>query len=492
MTLPRLTPVLLAALAAACASSSSDVTRPEDADVYAYDAEAIREAERAARAPDLTVEGALRREYWNEPGVRRWFLDSYAAVSEVEPQVTLNEQEILEDVSEYIAEGRLDAARETLENTRGAGASAAMDYMLGNVYQELAEPELAAQAYADATDGYRNFQRAWRNLGMVRTQLEEHAGAVEALSRAVQLGDVTATTYGLLGVGLARMERHLAAETAFRMAMMLEDPERVENWQLGLAQTLFAQQRFAEVASLCDAMIAADPEEAQYWLLQASAYVGLQKPLEAAENYEIADRLGGSTPGSLANLGDIYTNAEIFDLATDAYGRALELDEAGAAGSVERALRAAQVMTARSAQDEARQLLARVEALHGEALAIEQQKSVLRLRAQMAMAEGGTAAEAEVLREIVALDPLDGQSLIRLGMYEAEQGNPEQAVFYYDRAANVPGHEADAYVRHAQLLVGQGRFAEALGKLERAQEIDPRDNVQSFLDQVERRVRSGG
>jgi hypothetical protein len=41
-------------------------------------------------------------------------------------------------------------------------------------------------------------------------------------------------------------------------------------------------------------------------------------------------------------------------------------------------------------------------------------------------------------------------------------------------------------VRHAQLLVGQGRYAEALPLLRRAQAIKPRENVQAYIDQVER------
>ena len=56
----------------------------------------------------------------------------------------------------------------------------------------------------------------------------------------------------------------------------------------------------------------------------------------------------------------------------------------------------------------------------------------------------------------------------------------------YERAAGIVAFEADAKVRHAQLLVGQGKYAEALPLLKRAQQVKPRDNIQQFLDQVER------
>jgi hypothetical protein len=50
--------------------------------------------------------------------------------------------------------------------------------------------------------------------------------------------------------------------------------------------------------------------------------------------------------------------------------------------------------------------------------------------------------------------------------------------------------EADAKVRLAQLLVGQGKYSEALPLPRRAQTINLRDNVQQYLDQVERLSKS--
>src|SRR5690606_32707450 len=94
--------------------------------------------------------------------------------------------------------------------------------------------------------------------------------------------------------------------------------------------------------------------------------------------------------------------------------------------------------------------------------------------------------EAKILTEIVALDPLDGDALIKLGQYHARQGAIEQAVFHYERAAGITAFEADAKVRHAQLLVGQGKYGEAVPLLRRAQALRPRENIQQYLEQVER------
>jgi Flp pilus assembly protein TadD len=55
-----------------------------------------------------------------------------------------------------------------------------------------------------------------------------------------------------------------------------------------------------------------------------------------------------------------------------------------------------------------------------------------------------------------------------------------------ERAANVDGFEAEAKKAHGELLVNQGRYAEGLVYLRRAQELKPRDYLQEYIDKVER------
>jgi tetratricopeptide (TPR) repeat protein len=256
---------------------------------------------------------------------------------------------------------------------------------------------------------------------------------------------------------------------------------------MGLARSFFKQQRFADAVALCASLLAAEPERTDLWLLQANAYIGLGKPLQAAENFELVNRLGGGSADSFNTLADIYANEELFDLAVDCYVRALELDPKV---SADRALRAAKLLTARGALAQTQRLIERITALRGEVLELAARKDLLKLRARLAVAAGEGDEEALVLQEIVALDPLDGEALILLGQYSSRQGDAEQAVFYFQRAANIEGCEADAKVRHAQLLVGQGKYAEALPLLRRAQALQPRENIQQYLEQVERVAQS--
>jgi tetratricopeptide (TPR) repeat protein len=243
------------------------------------------------------------------------------------------------------------------------------------------------------------------------------------------------------------------------------------------------QERYAEAVTLFDHLIANNPDRADFWLLQANAYIGLNQPLKAATNYELIDRMGESTVGSLNMLGDIYINQQLFGIAVNSYIRALEKNPQG---KPERAIRAAKVLTAHSALAETKRLIERIESLHSRDLDTADRKDLLKLRARIAVAEGSGEEEVKVLEEIVALDPLDGEALILLGQYSRRSEDFEKAIFYYERAESLEKYEADAKVRHAQLLVGQGKYAEALPLLRRAQAIKPREDVQKYLEQVER------
>ena len=418
---------------------------------------------------------------WRDPAFQKRFAESYLAETDVEPRLDDAEREQMQSVLELIAGDKMDTAVDMLRVLRAGTNNAVYDFTLGNIHFQKEEMNQATTCYETAVEKFPRFRRAWRNLGLIHVRNSEFGKAVPALTRVIELGGADAPTYGLLGFACASLDKPVAAESAFRMASLL-DPNAVD-WQMGLARSFFKQRRYADAAALTASMLLANPDRAELWLLQANAYIGLDQPRKAAENFELVDRLGQSTTDSLGMLGDIYTNLELFDLAVGAYVRSLERSPKA---KPDRAIRAAKALTARGAADATRQLMAAIQRLRGDQLLPEEQKDLLKLRARLAVADGAGEEEAKVLAEIVALDPLDGEALILLGQHASRGGNLEQAVFYYERAASLEKFEADAKVRHAQLLVGQGKYQEALPLLRRAQTLKPRDNIQQYLDQVER------
>lgn len=420
-------------------------------------------------------------ELWNSPEFQRQFTESYIAETEIEPRVTANERDQLQKVIGLIASDKLNEAIAMLQKQRNDAASAVIDFTLANIYFQQEQFDQAAETYQVAVKKYPKFRRAWRNLSLIYIRQGEFEKALPALTKVIELGGGDAVTYGLLGYAYSTVNNFLSAESAYRMAILL-DPATLD-WKMGLARALFRQERFAEAAALCGQLILTYPDRADLWLLQANAYIGLNQPLKAAEIYELVDLLGQSSPESLYMLGDIYINEELYEMAVNAYIRAMDK---APDGSPARPLRSAKALAARGVFTQTRQIVDHIEKVYGEKLNTDNRKELLKVRARLAVADGSGDEEVQVLEQIVALDPLDGEALILLGQHAARTDNTEKAIFYYERAAALEKFEADAKVRHAQLLVGKGRYAEAIPLLKRAQTINPRDNIQKYLEQVER------
>lgn len=481
--LDALLPLLLLPFGfAACA------TAPEDSGIYALppapepypdedepvDAEATR----------LTVSELA---VWNHPEFKQRFAESYIAETEVEPRVTLTEADRMREVYDLIAANRMSEALVLLQESRSPTASAVFDFAIGNIHYQAERFDLALASYREATGKYSKFRRAWGMLGQTHVRHQDFESALPALTRVVELGGGDAYTFGLLGIAHSNQRNYVSAESAYRMAVLL-DPA-TKDWQMGLAYSFFQQQRYAEAVALFEVLLLERPDSAELWNLKANAHVGMGQQMKAAESFEVAARLGGATAQTYGTLGDIYVNQELYDLAAESYAQAMEAD---AGGGVDRALQAAGVLARRGAAREARPLVERIEALHGETLGDEKRRELLRLRVRLAEFEAATEEEVAVLKEIVKLDPQDGAALIRLGLHSRLAGELERAAFYYERAASLEEFEADARLRHAELLVGEGRYDEALPLLERAQAIEHRDFVAEYLKRVERAAARGG
>jgi len=414
---------------------------------------------------------------------QRRFAESFLSESEREPSLVGTEGEDLTEAYQLVSSERLDDAILFLEKKRSDASSAALDFFLANLHFQKDELDRAAAGYRLAVAKFPKFLRAWKNLSSVLVRRSEFEEAAGAIVRVLELGGGDALQYGLLGFCHEKNQAYLAAESAYRLANLL-DPVTLD-WRLGLVRALYRQGRHGDTAALCSELLGENPENAELWLLQANAFLGLEQRMRAAENYEIVERLGKSTPDSLNTLGDIYLNEELYPLAAQAYVRALEL---GPTAGLERTVRAARVLVARGALEETTQVLQRLDELRGATLDEAQRKDVLKLRARLSVARGEGEEEVRVLEEIIALDPLDGEALLLLGQHHKVKGERERAIFYFEQAAALEAFEADAKVRHAQVLVEDRRYAEALPLLRRAQVLKPRAHVQDFLEDVERQA----
>lgn len=425
---------------------------------------------------------------WDSDQFQKEFLASYGVNTDIEPSLTAVEFEQMQKILDAMSEDEdMKKAIRLLQKNSGVSSSATFEFTLANLYFQQEQLDEALQLYDEAIDQFPNFRRAYKNAGMIHVRKGDFDKALPYLTKTIELGGNTSMTYGLLGFAYASegVDNHLCAESAYRQAILL-DPETLD-WQLGLARSLFKQQKFGDAVSLCETLIRKQPDNAEFWLLQANAYLGLKQPMRAAENYEYVNTLGKATADSMTMLGDIYVNESRWDMAADAYLRAFEIDNSE---HPDKPLRAAKLLASRGALGESKRVLGRI-AERRSALSEEQLKEILKLQARVAVAEGGGDEAVKILKEVVNVDPLDGEALILLGQHYG-RNEPEVATRYYERAANIEEYEAEAKLYHGQLLVGQAKYQDAIPLLSRAYELKPREDIADYLKQVERIAKTRG
>ncbi len=436
-----------------------------------------------AQQPSRTrrVLSAAERAVLDDPTFKRRLVESYIAETEIEPGVDVEERELIGKAIEAISAEKLDEAVKILTAAATEEASASVDFMLATVHAQRDDLDAAIRASERAVQKYPKFRRAWRGLADMHYRRGDFDKARKPLTRVIELGGGDAVTYGILGVVHAKRGDDIAAESAFRRANLLAPDDL--NWKRGLAESFFKQERFADAAALFSSLIREQPDNAELWIAQGRAYGAMNQPMKAAQNFEVVDGLGKSTSESLNGLGVIYANEGLYDLAVGAYVRALEVD---AKASPDRAILAADYLGRNGALDSMRTLLDGLAKHRADGLDQKQQQTVLRLRQRLAAAQGEGAEQRAVLESLVELDPTDGQALIDLARYWADQQDTARAILHFERAANIDAFEAKAKLRHAELLVRDGKFAEALPLIRRAHTLDPRDAVRDFMKQVER------
>jgi len=421
---------------------------------------------------------------WNDPVFQKQFVGSYGINAEIEPRVTKDEVAILEKVRPLMASD-LPAAETELRKVMKPDGPAILEYTLGGIlFQQDKLPDALA-AFRKAVEKFPTFRRAYRNIGLISVRSADYPGAIAAFNRMIELGGADPFSYGLLGFSHAARQDFQPAESAYRNALLLQ-PDNIE-WRLGLTRCVFKQGKFDDAAALLDVLIAAYPEKADFWMLQAHTFLGMKQPLKAAMNLEAMDQLGKSTLESLYTLGDIYLTESLPDLALGAYERAVA---AQPDQPVARPIRSAEQLASRGGMAQARRLVEAVRAARKDQIDDADKRRILKLDSRLAMATGNGGAEsAAMLEEILKLDPLDGEALMLLAQHYAstgKEGDVDKAMLYYERAAGIESFAANAKVRHAQIFVSQSRFSEAIQLLRQAQEIKPREDVARYLEQVER------
>ena len=422
---------------------------------------------------------------WNDPDFNRRLLGSYGFASDVEPRSTAEEQAVYRDKVVPLLREDPAKAIPVLQDLVKPNATALFDFTLGNIYFQTEDLTNAVKHFQTALAKFPDFRRAQKNLGFALIRSGNYAEAIQPLSRTATLGGADGKVYGLLGFAHLNQGRYASAEGAYQQALVFE-PNNID-FKLGLVKCAVATAKYDQALALLDELVEQYPERESLWRVQANVHIQKEQPTQASISLEMLRRLGKATPQSLFLLGDLYMTQEIQELALNAYLEAIEKD---GGQNPSRALRAAQVLVNRGAYDHARKIFGKIRE-GGAALPEGDELKLLKLESKVAMLSGEGAKAIETLEQIIQKNPLDGEALLLAGDYYSKNDQREKAEFRYQTAASIEGSEADAYVKHAQLLVQSQKYPQAIDLLRKAQKIRPRDNVQRYLEKMEQLARAG-
>lgn len=442
--------------------------------------------------------------FWDDPSFVKTFMGSYGVEAEDEPTVTREEAQFLGRLVEQIKTdlpGAIRSLQSALKNDSGA----ALDFTLANL--RLQEGRLAQSTenrkasydaavlhYEAAVKKFPGFLRAHKNLGLVYAEQQRFPEALASLSRALELGGEDGNAYGVMGYCYLNVSKHLSAKVAYSRALLFA-PDNL-NWKIGYAECLRRLEEHREAAGLFDELIQGAPDDASYWFYQADSFHLLGQDQRAALNYEVVRRMGKATPPMLNILGDIYSNLGLLELAFGAYQEAFYKEPAQ---DLTRPLRSVEILTGYGRHQDAETLLARIREKAGGRLNAAQQLDSLRLASRIQLATDRATEAIKTLEQIVAREPMDGESLLLLGdgyarlrgdNAEQRRAHVARAALCYERAEKIAQYTHRALIQHAQLLVAEREYAKALPLLRRAEQLDPRDTVGRYLEQIEQIVKT--
>ena len=438
-----------------------------------------------ASLTNLSLNGKTANKYsssqmWKDESFVKSFLGSYGFLGEYEPKISDTEKTVLRTLINLI-KASPKAAIKQLEPQIKPSSSAAFDFILANLYFQEGNLAKAQKYYNSATKKHPEFRRAYKNLGLVYVQDGNFEKAIPTISKALELGVVDGRAYGLLAYGYLSEEKYYPAEAAYRQAILIQP--NVKDWKIGLARCLLETERYTEAVALFDTLLKDEPNNPDYWLLQGNAYIGKDQVLKAAQNIEIVKRMGATDLKTLMLLGDIYMNNDYSDLALNAYLAAVEMADSNQSKPL---VRAADVLTQTGNFSQAKVLITSIRAKTATVLSDEQDLSLLTSEARIARHDGDDATAVATLNKIVERDALNGEALIELGNYYADQDLMAEAVTRYQQAAKIESSERKALVAHAQALVRKNEYREAVPLLKRALQIKNDRNLEDYTARVER------
>ena len=406
---------------------------------------------------------------WSNPEFVKRYMGSYGMDGELSPEVTEAESLVMQDLAPFIEDDVENGIFFLLPKITEE-SSAAMNFMMGQLYLESENPEEAINSYSRAIRKFPTFLRAYKNLALAYMQTDDCDGAMPHLNKVLEMGQADGLTYGFLGYCNIQYENYSSAMSAYAMARLFE-PDK-NNWKIGLAQASMQAKKYQDAIVILDELIKQDPENPSLLMLQVNAYLAIDDQESTLATLEILSRLGASTGTSLLLLGDLYVRNEIPSLAIKSYLAALDQDERP---NFERSSRALTYFAQNDDWQNASNYLVKLKSVYESELTPQEQISLMVLEAQVAQGNEQYSAAA-----------------LLLAQNHKNSGDYERAEFYFDRAAKVDEFAFEALTDNARMAVSFRKLSRALSLLEKANNIRPSSTIDNNIRILKNALNVGG
>lgn len=408
--------------------------------------------------------------------VKRIINASNSFLKEREPEMTEEEYALYEKVVTMLTSNPEFAVKmlEAMMNEKEP-PSPAFEFILGNAYHAVNQPQQSEKYYRSAVMRFPNFVRAWNNLGVLYYTTNRFADAVPCFSKAITLGDREPSTFGLLGFCLEKEGNVVSAEMAYMQA--LAGAPTNSDWKEGLLRLCIEGKQFGRAESLVRNLIKERPSEKRFWLTHASVLLSLDRKRDAMVVLETAAGIGVAGVDELLLLGDLYADQNLAAEAVVTYEKSL--GSARDRGE-QKLLRLAQVQIATGKLTEAEQTLASLKT----GLTPEGRLSVWQSRADLMIARKRWAEARVEVQALLKVAPLNGQALLTLGRTYAEEHDVPRAILAFEAAYQIEGSTYRASLELAGLELKNRRYAKSVEYLEKALSIQRTEPVEDYLARV--------
>ncbi len=368
-----------------------------------------------------------------------------------------------------------DVVSEALEYVRSTPGSTKMWMQLGLVYEANGLKELAQQCYRQVVSMQDSNTKAWYRLALVQDALGEDRRATDALQRMLELDDTYAPSHWRFGFWQLRAGKLEQAREQFTRSLELEPSNRAA--RVGLARVDLSGGKPQEAATVLEALVNEQPDDAYVHQLLGAAYRQLGRHEQAATESQLGH-------GAKLDYSDPWAD-EVRGYTTG-YNRVMRSAQlALQSGRTDEAVQALEQLYERMparvpvaynlsltyiAADRARDAIR----VSQEAVARRPESVPLHVSLSLAFeADGDLERALTAVSSGLEDDPTFGPALKQKGLLLARLRRDTQAAEALQEAARVLGDDTLVLLRLGQVQLKLDRWPEAATSFEKLTANDP-------------------